>query len=165
MTLPTSTGFPERLISGGQTGVDRGALEAAIALGIAHGGWCPRGRLAEDGVIPSQYKLKETDSSSYAARTRKNVEDSSGTLILYHERLHGGTELTHRFAVRFAKPCLTVDLSQTPDADVVRRWIRIERLQVLNVAGPRESSLPGIALRAQRFLIDVLSPLCKSQDD
>jgi hypothetical protein len=138
-------------------------LDAAIALNMAHGGWCPRGRLAEDGVIPSQYRLQETESTSYWVRTRKNVEDSCGTLILHHGRLHGGTELTHRLALRFDKPCLKVDLSQRPDPDLVRRWICGKQLRVLNVAGPRESSSPGIALRTQRFLMRVLAPLCEGR--
>ncbi len=153
--------LPDRIVSGGQTGVDRGALDAAITLGIPHGGWCPRGRLAEDGVIPPQYQLRETGTARYFFRTRQNVADSSGTLILCRSLpLQGGTELTYRCAQRLAKPCLIVDLSLDPTqdeaVDQVRCWIRDERLHVLNVAGPRESSTPGIAAQACQFLVNLL---------
>src|SRR5688572_12994856 len=90
----------QRIVSGGQTGVDRGALDAAIALGIEHGGWCPRGRLAEDGQIPRRYQLTETKTSKYRERTERNVLDSDGTLILFRALLSGGTELTRRLAVQ-----------------------------------------------------------------
>ena len=156
MTRGTDRTYPERIVSGGQTGVDRGALEAAISLGVAHGGWCPRGRLAEDGVIPERYQLTETSAPQYAIRTRQNVIDSCGTLILSCGPLHGGTDLTYRLARHFAKPCLVVDLVQDANAEDVRRWIREHQLRVLNVAGPRESSVPGIASRTRQFLIDVL---------
>ncbi|MFO7907262.1 MAG: putative molybdenum carrier protein [Planctomycetota bacterium] len=148
--------YPERIVSGGQTGVDRGALDAAIALGFAHGGWCPRGRLAEDGVIPARYQLHETDSPRYSARTRQNVIDSSGTLILCWGPMQGGTDLTYRLAQQCQKPCRVVDLSVDVNAAEVRRWIQDHQLRVLNVAGPRESSTPGIAAQTQRFLIELL---------
>lgn len=96
--------FVKRIVSGGQTGVDRGALDAAIFLGIAHGGWCPQGRLAEDGTIPPRYELTETNSSKYPIRTQQNVIDSDGTLILYAGELQGGTSLTLRFARERNKP-------------------------------------------------------------
>lgn len=144
--------LPERIVSGGQTGVDRGALDAAMALGIEHGGWCPRGRLAEDGVIPERYQLQQTRSARYSVRTRQNVVDSSGTLILCRGPLRGGTELTHRLAKRLEKPFLIVDLLQGPDGEEVWRWLRACDVRILNVAGPRESSAPGIALETCRFL-------------
>ena len=160
MTRPVSDKFPELIVSGGQTGVDRGALNAAMAMGIAHGGWCPRGRLAEDGAIPDRYQLKETRSARYSVRTRQNVVDSSGTLILSLGTLQGGTLLTHRLTGRFAKPCLVVDLLLAVDADEVRCWMFEHQIRVLNVAGPRESSSPGIAVRAQQFLQEVLGGCC-----
>ena len=144
--------FVRRIISGGQTGVDRGALDAAIALGVEHGGWCPKGRLAEDGRIPARYNLRETDSCDYPQRTERNVADSDGTLILYRQPLQGGTELTRRLAHRHRKPCLLVDLAVEFDARRVRAWIRRHQIQVLNVAGPRESSAPGIARETERVL-------------
>lgn len=141
-----------KIVSGGQTGVDRGALDAAIALGIPHGGWCPRGRLAEDGRIPDHYQLLETDSPEYSVRTQQNVLDSDATLILYRGRLSGGTELTLRLAERHRRPCLVVDLDHLLPAEEVRAWLRSEQIEVLNVAGPRESQSPGIAARTRQFL-------------
>ncbi len=152
MTRTETGSWLDRIVSGGQTGVDRGALDAAISLGIAHGGWCPRGRLSEDGRIAEHYQLQETSSPKYWVRTRQNVLDSSGTLILCRGPLQGGTKLTHRLAQRLAKPCLVVDLSQDTDVDVVRQWIGQQNIRVLNVAGPRESTAPGIADDTYRFL-------------
>jgi len=146
----------QRILSGGQTGVDRGALDAAIALGIAHGGWCPRGRLAEDGRIPDRYQLRETDSLDYPVRTEQNVIESDGTLILYRSELQGGTQLTFRLATRHGKPCLLLDLQSQPSPDAVRRWLADQQIARLNVAGPRESSAPGIADEARDFLCQAL---------
>ncbi|MEO8495820.1 MAG: putative molybdenum carrier protein [Planctomycetota bacterium] len=145
-----------RIVSGGQTGVDRGALDAAIFLGIEHGGWCPRGRLAEDGPIPSRYGLAETDSAKYPVRTQQNVIDSDGTLILYASELQGGTSLTLRLAREHDKPCLAIDLAAPIDYDSTRRWIADYAIEVLNVAGPRESSSSGIADAARSFLVQLL---------
>ena len=144
------------IVSGGQTGVDRGALDAAIAAGVSHGGWCPRGRLAEDGPIAARYELRETRSAKYSIRTRKNVLDSDATLILCRGPLTSGTDLTNRLALHHAKPCLVVDLQQDPDAAEVRRWMAAHHIGVLNVAGPRESSQPGIADQTYHFLLRVL---------
>ncbi|MCA9145351.1 MAG: putative molybdenum carrier protein [Planctomycetaceae bacterium] len=146
----------QRIVSGGQTGVDRGALDAAIFLGIEHGGWCPRGRLAEDGIIPARYELTETDSAKYPIRTQRNVIDSDGTLILYEGELQGGTALTLRFAKEHNKPCLAIDLASPLDFEMARQWIVGESLEVLNVAGPRESSSPGIADAALSYLTELL---------
>ena len=93
------SGLPIRkIVSGGQTGVDRAGLDVALFLQVQHGGWCPLGRLAEDGQIPAKYELKETESSEYGFRTEQNVIDSCGTLILYCEKMSGGTFLTYRMA-------------------------------------------------------------------
>ncbi len=146
----------DRIVSGGQTGVDRGALDAAMVLGIDHGGWCPRGRLSEDGPIAARYQLQETSSAKYWVRTRRNVVDSSGTLILCRGVLQGGTKLTHQLAQRFRKPCLIVDLSQGEDLESVRRWIEHHDIRVLNVAGPRESTSPGISRQTYRLLTSLL---------
>jgi hypothetical protein len=140
------------VVSGGQTGVDRAALDAAIAAGVPHGGWCPRGRRAEDGPIVARYALREHASSDYAARTEANVIDSDGTLILADDALSGGTALTREYAARHAKPLLVVDLATPPDVAAVRAWIEAHDLRVLNVAGPRESQRPGIGARARAFL-------------
>jgi hypothetical protein len=149
--------IPRRVVSGGQTGVDRAALDVAIALGIPHGGWCPRGRRAEDGTVPARYALVEHASSDYAARTEANVADSDATLILAHGAPSGGTALTRDVARRLGKPCLVVDLSANPDASAVREWLAMHDVGVLNVAGPRESQRPGIGDEARAFMRDVLS--------
>jgi len=144
------------VVSGGQTGVDRAALDTALALGLRCGGWCPRGRRAEDGPLPERYPLKETPSTAYPQRTEWNVRDSDGTLVLHRGRLRGGTALTMRLARRYRRPALAVDLSAPPAADAVRGWIGHERIRRLNVAGPRESDHPGIHDQAAAFLRDVL---------
>ena len=144
------------IVSGGQTGVDRGALDAAISLGIEHGGWCPLGRLAEDGRIPPKYELREMHSAEYPVRTSRNVLDSDGTLILYRESLQGGTELTFRLACQHGKPHLLSDLSTHPSTVSVLGWLREHDIQTLNVAGPRESSEPGIGEETYSFLMQTL---------
>ncbi len=132
--------------------MDRGALDAAISIGIEHGGWCPRGRLAEDGRIPSRYQLLESKSPHYRERTELNVIDSDGTLILFRVTLSGGTDLTRRLAVQHGKPHLLVDLSRPLDGSVIRQWLVTESIQILNVAGPRESSTPGIADESRKLV-------------
>ncbi len=144
--------FPTRILSGGQTGVDRAALDAAIELGLPHGGWCPRGRLSEDGRIPEKYHLKETLSPEYVVRTRLNVRDADGTLILYREPLEGGTALTWQLAVELEKPVLLVELGFPPVFEAFRLWLGENAIRELNVAGPRESQRPGIYAEARRLL-------------
>lgn len=145
-----------KIVSGGQTGVDRAALDVALDAGMLCGGWCPEGRRAEDGPIDLRYPLRETPAGAYEQRTEWNVRDSEGTLILHRGRLQGGTALTRELAHRLGRPVLTVDLSMNPDAPAVRDWIRAEAISVLNVAGPRESGAPGIHAEASRFLRRVL---------
>lgn len=147
----------QRIVSGGQTGVDRGALDAAKAVGMDHGGWCPRGRLAEDGEIPESYHLEETRSPRYRVRTERNVIDSDATLILHSGRLEGGTRFTREMAVRHERPHLLVDLAADADVGAVRRWLVKKGIGVLNVAGPRESSAPGIGLAAREFVVAIFS--------
>ena len=148
--------LPQRIVSGGQTGVDQAGLDAAMSLDWPCGGWCPKGRRAENGTIPAEYPLQETESRNYAVRTRWNVRDSDGTLILCSGRLSGGTSLTRKLAVELEKPHLIIDLAGEPDAVTVVDWIESNRIQVLNVAGPRESSVPGIHDLATDFLRTVL---------
>lgn len=140
------------IISGGQTGVDRAALDVALELGIPCGGWCPQGRRAEDGAIPSRYPLKETSDKNYNTRTERNVRGSDGTLILKLGPLEGGTALTMETAKLLQRPCLVVDLENNLDPGVVREWLFNHRIQKLNIAGPRESKWPGIQERAAVFL-------------
>lgn len=153
--VPRPTAIRIKIVSGGQTGVDRAALDAAIAIGLDHGGWCPAGRLAEDGTVPSRYQLVETATSDYAFRTEQNVLDSDATLILYEGRLRGGTLLTRKLCERWQKPYLLVHLADDPPAAACR-WLAETAPRTLNVAGPRESSAPGIEDRARRFLIRLL---------
>jgi predicted Rossmann fold nucleotide-binding protein DprA/Smf involved in DNA uptake len=143
----------ERVVSGGQTGVDRAALDVAMALGLACGGWCPRGRRAEDGPIPSGYPLQETPGAAYPERTAWNVRDSDGTLVLTLGKPRGGTALTIGLARKAGKPLLVVDLNAgVPGAVEVRAWLVQAGVRTLNVAGPRESEHPGIHAQASRVL-------------
>ena len=136
--------------------MDRAALDSAIALQIPHGGWCPAGRTAEDGIIPGRYRLVEMASPEYADRTRKNVEDSDGTLILNRDSLEGGTVATLGFARSLDKPFMLVDLDDPPETDVVRDWLLANNVRRCNVAGPRESKRPGIYRQAYHYLVQIL---------
>jgi hypothetical protein len=156
----------DRIISGGQTGVDRSALDVAIFLEIPHGGWCPRNRLAEDGEIPDHYQLQETAATDYSVRTEQNVLEGDGTLVLFYQDLNGGTLLTVKYCKRHRRPVMIVDLSDDWDdeenskiLEQVRMWLGNESIRCLNVAGPRESNVPGINRIAERFLLKVLQPL------
>ncbi len=151
--------LPVKMIfSGGQTGVDRTALEIAIELDIPHGGWCPRGRLAEDGPIAKKFKLKETASRQYYVRTELNVKETNGTLILFREKMSSGTALTQKYANQQGKPCLCLDLKKESAADLaarIRAWLIDKKIQILNIAGPRASSAKGIAEDVRRVLREV----------
>lgn len=136
-----------KIISGGQSGVDRAALDWALQRGISCGGWCPRGRRAEDGVIDSRYPLSQTPVGDYPQRTEWNVRDADGTLILLAGELEGGTRFTHDCARRLRKPLWLADLDENLDVAGFRVWLRRNRVRVLNVAGPRESKFPGIGRR------------------
>jgi hypothetical protein len=148
---------PRKIISGGQTGVDRAALDVALELSLPCGGWCPRGRRAEDGVIPAIYPLQETDSDEYAPRTARNVLDTDATLVITRGEPTRGTALTVEIAKRAKRPYRIVDLAHATDASAVRRWLLQEHVATLNVAGPRESSCSGIYDEALTFLRDLLS--------
>lgn len=147
----------QRIVSGGQTGVDRAALDVALELSIPCGGWCPQGRRAEDGEIPDRYPMQQTASPEYRVRTEKNVLDSDGTLILHRGDISGGTELTEKLAAKHERPRLLVELPDATNIDHVRRWLRDRHIAVLNVAGPRESSSPGIYDAARAFLRELLA--------
>lgn len=150
---------PRRILSGGQTGVDRAALDWAIAHGIPHGGWCPKHRLAEDGPIPLRYDLIETASEDPAERTLLNVRDSQGTLILNRGDLAGGSLLTLYCAERLQRPCLVVPLEEAERwVEPVRAWLAAQGIEVLNLAGPRASQRPGIEAQVWGFLDALFSP-------
>ena len=144
---------PRRILSGGQTGVDRAALDVALVLGIPCGGWCPRGRVAEDGPIDSRYPLSETGGSDPDERTRLNVAEADATLILAPQPLTGGSALTRACAEKLGKILLVIEPS-TADAAraAVAGWLAEHAPEVLNVAGPRESGAPGIYREARTFL-------------
>jgi hypothetical protein len=148
-----------RIVSGGQTGADRAALDAALAAGLEVGGWCPRGRRAEDGRIAARYPLRETPERAYAARTRANVRDSDATLVLNVGALEGGTAQTVRDAVALRRPYLVVDLADAPDVESARRWISARAVATLNVAGPRESRRPGVYALAREFMDRLLTAM------
>lgn len=145
-----------RVVSGGQTGVDRAALEAALAYGVPIGGWCPRGRRAEDGPISERYPLRETPSEQYAQRTAWNVRDSDGTLILVPGDPEGGTALTVDEARQRDKPLLQVNLKKPPDIEQIMVWIEANDIHVLNVAGPRASEAPGVYEQARHVITRLL---------
>ena len=137
--------------------MDRAALDLALELGMACGGWCPKGRKAEDGSLPERYPLQETPSSDYAQRTEWNVRDSDATLVLARGTPTGGTAFTIKLAALCHKPCLTEDLfKEGLDAGRAREWIKRNGIRDLNVAGPRESGAPGAYLRAKAFLKELL---------
>jgi hypothetical protein len=136
-----------KIISGGQTGADRAALDWALSHGVACGGWCPKGRKAEDGTIDPKYPLQESSSASYLQRTEWNVRDSDATVIFSISRiLTGGSEKTAELARRHKKPCLHLYAAQAGKApERLQRFVDEGSVQVLNVAGPRASKEPNIA--------------------
>ena len=136
-----------KIISGGQTGADLAALDAAIHLGHPHGGWLPRGRKTEAGPLPLSYNLKELNSPKYRDRTEKNIQESDGTLIVSFGPLSGGSALTEALAIRYDRPCLHLDLTlmnQARAATTIRKWLNEHRVETLNVAGSRASGEPRI---------------------
>lgn len=146
---------PLRVISGRQTGVDRAALDAAMECGIPAGGWCPKGRRAEDGFVPHRYPLVETPSRGYTQRTTWNVRDADVTVILILGELAGGSGFTAEVAAKLGKPCLVADLGLYAAADLVTEFLEARRVRTLNVAGPRESRSRGIHDRARQVLLEV----------
>lgn len=163
--LPHWLGVPfrlcDRIVSGGQTGVDRAALDFAMEAGYSHGGWCPKGRKAEDGRIPTHYNLAETESEGYRQRTKRNVLESDGTLILNSGELGGGTLETLRIARRAGRPVHVVTLDSSVPEDEIRRvleWLEASApMAILNVAGPKEGKRPGIYRQSLEFLRAVVA--------
>ncbi len=142
-----------KIISGGQTGADRAGLDAAIELQVPHGGWCPRGRLAEDGTIPSHYRLRPTRTADYAERTRQNVLAADATLIFTYGPARGGSAVTIGFAVRHHRPWLHLDLARPVDNQLIvnqiKTWLRATpRQQFLWDQGKRKARGAGNSLHA-----------------
>lgn len=148
-----------KITSGGQTGVDRAALDVGLKLHIPIGGACPKGRLAEDGPIDGKYPLQEMPTAAYDDRTRQNVVTTDGTLILHRGPLSGGSALTKKLAIAHKKPLLLIDLAKNASPEEARNWIEQNAIANLNIAGPRESHHPGIYRLAFDFLLKTCSLL------
>lgn len=146
-----------RILSGGQTGVDRAALDVALALGLPCGGWCPAGRWAEDGPIPTRYPLRQTPLRDPAQRTWWNVRDSDATLVLVRGGIRGGTALTVQIARWLDRPYRVLSLTDAPNQQRVRAWLLDLAVGSLNVAGPRESEVPGVYRQAHAYLWRLLA--------
>jgi hypothetical protein len=147
------------IVTGGQSGVDRAALDVALALDLPVRGWCPKDRLAEDGRIPERYPLQETASEDPALRTELNAWDSDGTLVLSKGLPKDGTPLTEEVAKRYGKPFLYIDLDAEPTDTTVtefRRWVQDNNIRILNIGGPRESHQPGVIYARARQIIERL---------
>jgi hypothetical protein len=151
----------KKIISGGQTGTDQAALDAAIKAGIPHGGWISKGRLTESGKLPEKFLLQEMPTESNSARTEQNVIDSDGTLIISHGPLSGGSEYTREMALKHNRPNIHIDLNEASEPNAVKsvlRWIKKYKIEILNVAGPRASQDPHIYQAALQLIEKVLSP-------
>lgn len=163
----------EKIVTGGQTGADRAALDVAINLNISYGGWCPKGRIDELGIIPHRYSaLKEisgefkTEKENYDARTKQNIKDSNATLIIVPkyplpDNIKDGTLLTISEAQNQNKPSLIIKLSDDAEknSEAIANWIKEKHIKILNIGGPRESSSPGIYKLSVALLEDALSRL------
>jgi len=153
----------QKIISGGQTGADRAALDFAIKHSIPYGGWVPKGRKTEDGTLPEKYHLQEMPTDQYSKRTEKNVIDSDGTLILSHGLLTGGSALTTSFAEKHKKPWMHIDLeisSYSEAARMIQEWVGRNGIKIMNVAGPRASKDPMI----YQATVDVLDAVFTRQN-
>ncbi len=147
-----------KIISGGQTGADRAALDAAIELNIPHGGWLTRGRKTEDGPLPNHYQLEELASPAYRERTRKNILESDGTLIVSYGALSGGSALTLAYAIRYDRPFLHLDMEQFSSGQaqqLTEKWLAKHRIRCLNIAGPRASGEPRIYAAVKELVTGV----------
>lgn len=146
----------KKIISGGQTGVDRAALDVAMDLGIACGGWCPEGRNADDGPIPDRYPLQETEGMDHTVRTEHNVRDSDGTLMFYRGELQGGTAYAVLMAHQLKRPVMAVNVDTPPATKEILDWIDRHSLETVHVGGQREATSPGIYERARRLIREIV---------
>lgn len=150
----SSRAFLEKIVSGGQTGVDRAALDFGLDHEIAIGGWCPKGRYAEDGVIDSRYPLIETEQAEVTWRTEFNARDSDGSLVLVENHLMRGTGYTREMAIKHQKPYWIQPLDAPFDKEEFSRWLIANNIRVLNIGGPRESDQPGSVYDNARALLE-----------
>jgi len=145
----------KKIISGGQTGADRAALDVAIKFNFEHGGWIPKGRRTEEGPLPVKYQLKEMDTNDYRERTKQNIVDSHGTVIISRGNLTGGSKLTQSFAIVIGRPICYIDLLIAEEFEasiILKSFIMENNIQILNVAGPRLSHHPGIYMDVKTIL-------------
>jgi len=148
-----------RIVSGGQTGVDRAALDAALARDFPCGGWCPKARWSEDGPIPDRYPLCETDTPDPADRTEANVRDSDATVVIAAGPLAGGSRLTAELALRLGRPLCRIDIGEVDVAGAVGQladFVEEQAVGVLNVAGPRRSQAPEAAEMTLEIVVGLL---------
>lgn len=156
-----------KILSGGQTGADRGGLDASIVLGIEHNGYCPKGRKSEDGKIPKIYNMIETESDKYPPRTLLNIKNSDGTIIFTKTPMGRGSELTIKFCKQETKPyaviyysCFNSDKNEIKTMITnTAEWIKFRKINCLNIAGSRESHCPGIQETVKNFLVEVINEL------
>jgi Circularly permutated YpsA SLOG family len=149
----------KKIISGGQTGADIAALDVAIKFNIDHGGWIPKGRQTENGPLPMKYQLNEMDTIDYKERTKQNIKDSQGTVIISRGKLNGGSRLTQVYAKSIGKPNCYIDLLKCEEfeaAIILKSFIEKNKIQILNVAGPRLSNHPGIYMDVKIILETML---------
>jgi uncharacterized protein involved in tolerance to divalent cations/predicted Rossmann-fold nucleotide-binding protein len=152
------------IISGGQTGVDRAALDAALESGFEIQGWCPKGRIAEDGKISKKYPLKESITPDYLERTELNVIDSDGTLIIYQDVFEGGTKLTEKYAIKHKKPLLKFAVKEFNEKKVLE-WLSKNKITRLNIAGPRASKKPKIYGDSKKLLKSLFAKINSERGD
>jgi hypothetical protein len=154
-----------KIISGGQTGVDRAALDAALTHGIDCGGWCPAGRLDEFGRIPDRYPVKELEEGSFVERTLQNVKDSDGTVVIYFEKLRGGTEYTAQCCKQLQRPHKLINAASMFPQEapkLIVDFVHEHKIDILNVAGPRQSEWPEgyeYAFRALEIFLNLIGPI------
>jgi len=149
----------KKIVSGGQTGVDRAALDGAMEVNFSVGGWCPKERIAEDGKIDTKYPLIETNSQNYTIRTEKNVIDSDGTLVFINKELEGGTLNTVKYCEKHKKPVKVVDTNKDFDISSILNWIKENDIATLNIAGPRASKQPKIYNKVKPIIKDLLNKI------
>lgn len=157
-----------KVISGGQTGADRGGLDAAIELGIMHGGICPKGRKAEDGVIPEQYVMAESNSPNYKNRTKDNVHQSDATLIFIGgATITGGSKLTASVCTQNDKPYMVISVhcDGVKNNKAIVAFLKAHQPSVLNVAGNRESKSPGLQAKVKDILVNALRYATMNEDE